>query len=177
MAGFEAGWTIELCVRDLLDQMDERIRLLCHPQLSHSLVGSSDDGEAVPSASGDKSGEAVVCARPDVALATACLGLTTPIALEYPDDAQEHFLVQLLLPPAYMSPPWVRLTLACQELQRALAPWAQRGKHRPHFAAGWAGPWIENAWAALTPGPCLAHTFGAFIPILLPWTDLWEPEM
>jgi len=97
-AGFETGWSVELCVRDLLDQMDERIRLLCNPS-PRVLAGSEDPSAGqVPSPAGDKPGEGgPVCRRPDVALAAACLGLTTPgIALDYPDDAEEHFLVRQL---------------------------------------------------------------------------------
>ena len=102
---------------------------------------------------------------------------------------------------------------------QALRPWSSlRPGHRPHHAAGFGGPWIENAWCAsaysnddspasslgrasaakplrswevisgVASGSwrsswsppqrtlCLREMFGPFIPVLLPWTDLWEPE-
>ena len=62
---------------------------------------------------------------PDVASASACLRLTTPrVRLAYPADAEAHF----------------------GEVQRALAPWAQKKGHRPHSAAKYHGPWVENVW-------------------------------
>ena len=64
----------------------------------------------------------------------------------------------------------------------ALAPWSQRRLgHRPHAYSGFEGPWIENEWVAQAEagafGGCLAADFGPFVPILLPWTDLWEPTL
>jgi len=103
---------------------------------------------------------------PDIARGAACLALTTPgieARMKYPLDAEEHFL----------------------QIERALARWKQKAKHQPHRAAGFEGPWIENAWASHF-GPlmydtektgeapkCLRDVFGPFVPILLPWVDRW----
>jgi hypothetical protein len=51
-----------------------------------------------------------------------------------------------------------------------------------HGAAGYNGPWIENVWIrnfsaraeeARTAGRPLSSVFGPYIPILVPFTDLW----
>jgi len=70
-------------------------------------------------------------APPNISAPGACLGLTNPVIgqrLAYPADAEAHFL----------------------EVERALARWKQKpgGQHKPHRAAGYAGPWIENHWIA-----------------------------
>ena len=102
--------------------------------------------------------------KTDVNLTSAlsCLHLTTPsLTLEYPSDAQAHF----------------------HEIRMALAPWAQHEKHVMHEAAGYQGPWIENHWIshfeklyddrAARGEACLSDLFGPFIPIFVPWVDLW----
>ena len=79
--------------------------------------------------------------------------------LAYPADAEEHF----------------------EELRAALAPFSQYPGFRSHVAAGCGGPWIENAfigafeamWNARPEGACLMDFFGPFIPLFVPWTDLW----
>jgi len=102
---------------------------------------------------------------PELSVASACLGLTSPgIALSYPDDAEQHFL----------------------DIERELLPWSQGQKgHRVHQAAMYGGPWLENHFVetftarmhdARVQGRRLSTVFGPFIPLLLPWTDLWEPE-
>ena len=104
---------------------------------------------------------------PDIQGGAECLGLTpklSPENLSYPVDAEEHFF----------------------EIEMALARWKQKGVHRPHRAAGYGGPWIENIWIrhfedkmfgaaarASGPPPCLRSVFGPFVPILLPWVDRW----
>jgi hypothetical protein len=99
---------------------------------------------------------------PDVEGGLDCLGLTKPkpsAALAYPRDAEEHFL----------------------EIEKALARWKQKDVHRPHRAAGFGGPWVENIWIqhfedklyGSGKKQCLRSVFGPFIPILLPWVDRW----
>ena len=105
---------------------------------------------------------------PDVEGAAACLGLTDHSLglrgrFNYPADAESHFL----------------------EIERTLARFKQKEVHRPHRAAGFGGPWIENYFIShfenLVYGKtkrgkmkgCLRDTFGPFIPIFLPWVDRW----
>ena len=103
---------------------------------------------------------------PDMAGANSCLGLSTRLpSFSYPVDAEEHFL----------------------EVEDALAKYKQKSKHRPHRAASYGGPWLENLWIShfeamvfnSTKGnlagerTCLRQLFGPFIPILIPWTDRW----
>ncbi len=63
-------------------------------------------------------------------------------------------------------------------MKRALAPFVEGRGFAPHEGAGYRGPWIENHWAswARSRTGCLADSFGPYIPLILPWTDLWEPE-
>ena len=94
---------------------------------------------------------------PDLSAALSCLRLTTPdLQLSYPEDADAHF----------------------EQLQQALAPWLQS---TPHKYAGHSGPWIENVWKfhfenmllQRSNGTRLHGIFGAYVPLLIPWTDLW----
>lgn len=95
--------------------------------------------------------------------ALVCLRRSTPALrnLSYPADAWRHY----------------------DEVHAALAPWLQSapGFH-PHGAAGYGGPWLENVWithfeakakAARAAGAPLSAVFGPYIPILVPFTDLW----
>ena len=70
------------------------------------------------------------------------------------------------------------------ELRLALAPWAQHAAHVPHKAADYAGPWIENHFIGKFEGMydtsssssnrnCLSDLFGSYIPLFVPWVDLW----
>ena len=92
----------------------------------------------------------------------SCLRLTTPaLQLAYPLDAEAHY----------------------EEIRQRLAPWRQdRPGFRPHGAAGYGGPWLENEWisgferqwaAAKARGQPLQSVFGPWIPLLIPWTSLW----
>tara|TARA_B110001452_G_scaffold256792_1_gene250454 strand:- start:233 stop:1387 length:1155 start_codon:yes stop_codon:yes gene_type:complete len=94
--------------------------------------------------------------------ALRCLRLTTPtLHLRYPLDAEAHY----------------------EEIRTALAPWRQDAPgFQRHSAAGYNGPWLENAWishfeqrwkVAHARGQPLHSVFGSLIPIMLPWTDLW----
>lgn len=74
----------------------------------------------------------------------------------YPDDADAHF----------------------DEIHESFRQFDER----PHKAAGYSGPWIENVWintfgkklaANRRAGKPLSATFGPFVPLLVPWTDLW----
>lgn len=150
-------WSVDLCVADLLDQFDERIRDICsqHPPppppppppvaeassaetAYHSTASaerragvgkpSSGGGGAVEPGgpyfgapwSSETTGGGVDCKPllddeeashgdgepgPDLAVASACLGLTSPsLVLAYPADAEAHFAVraqQAPLPPAF----------------------------------------------------------------------------
>ena len=92
-----------------------------------------------------------------------CLRLTTPElqTLKYPKDAEEHF----------------------EALHKVLTPWLEFPGLKyclNHFC----GPWIENQWMAAgfmsqnrsgkKSRKRLAEDFGPFIPILMPWTDLFN---
>jgi hypothetical protein len=60
------------------------------------------------------------------------------------------------------------------EIHNALEKWTKGSK--PHRAAKYAGPWIENYWIEhfqVTNSSCLSETFGPFVPLLIPWVDLW----
>eukprot|EP00667_Euglena_gracilis_P017364 EG_transcript_18288 len=98
----------------------------------------------------------------------ACLRRTTPsLELRYPDDAEEHF----------------------RHIHDVMHRWAQPPGHRPHDAADFHGPWVENLWidqarrlnssrfrrprfGKWTPQP-LSAVFGPFIPLLFTWVDSW----
>jgi len=52
----------------------------------------------------------------------------------------------------------------------------------PHHAAGYSGPWIENFWISefkkklsmnRRAGKKLKDIFGPFIPLFIPWVDIW----
>ena len=140
-------------------------------------------------------------AAPNMALATECLRLTTPgLALEYPHDAEEHFeeLQRTLAPWNH----WQQQ----QEMRRnsrngnSSSRRSNDGGHyarpypfRYHGDSTYAGPWIENLWIKYFTPPWrlssqhqkgrrsrsrrkLRDIFGPFIPIFLPFTDLWEPN-
>ena len=87
-----------------------------------------------------------------------CLRQTKPNLpnLTYPDDAYEHFL----------------------QIHEGLKEWMQGPSHQPHDAANYSGPWIENRWIShfqnqLESTNNLQDVFGPYIPILIPWTDVW----
>jgi len=106
-----------------------------------------------------RSGRASALMRP----ALACLRRSSPGLrnLSYPSDAWRHF----------------------DEVHAALAPWLQSAPgFRPHGAAGYGGPWLENVWishfqaeahAARAARKELSAVFGPYIPILVPFTDQW----
>ncbi len=98
----------------------------------------------------------------DLTVAESCLKLTSPnIQLVYPDDAEEHF----------------------EEIHIALAMFLQDENHKIHSAANFKGPWLENVWISHfeelyygdngPSSPCLFEIFGPFVPIFIPWVDLW----
>ncbi|KAJ1456137.1 hypothetical protein M885DRAFT_518142 [Pelagophyceae sp. CCMP2097] len=88
-----------------------------------------------------------------------CLAKTRAVAgLAYPSDAEKHF----------------------DEVHRALAPWISASY--PHTHGGYSGPWLENHWighfgaaaaASRKRGGKLRDVFGEYIPLLVPWVDLW----
>eukprot|EP00930_Biecheleria_cincta_P059449 TRINITY_DN45184_c0_g1_i1.p1 TRINITY_DN45184_c0_g1~~TRINITY_DN45184_c0_g1_i1.p1 ORF type:complete len:563 (-),score=77.26 TRINITY_DN45184_c0_g1_i1:155-1843(-) len=96
---------------------------------------------------------------PNIEQALACLRMTTPSLGDfvYPSDAEAHFL----------------------EVNRSASKHLKR--HKYHCAAGYCGPWVENYWihyfSALWnnrgPGTRLHDIFGPYIPILVPWVDVW----
>jgi hypothetical protein len=180
---FDSNWTTTSCVAWLLDQFEERTRLLCNKTfdgiedavLEEAVLELQEDVEALrPNDDcaidmiATKNGSMITLpaiSPPNLTLAGACLELTTPgIVLQYPDDAEAHFA----------------------ELQTGLAPFSQFKRfprHRYHYAAGYRGPWLENVFITdITTRSRKIAAFqlrdvtGPFIPILLPWTDLWEPE-
>jgi hypothetical protein len=77
--------------------------------------------------------------------------------LPYPKDAFQHF----------------------QEIHQRLDKWAQHANHKPHHAAKYEGPWIENTWIShfqkelQSKNNSLSDVFGPYIPIFIPWTDIW----
>ena len=94
-----------------------------------------------------------------LARAHSCFRKSHPyLTLRYPGDAESHF----------------------DEIRRALRQYSNSS--RPHaFGATFSGPWVENVWiqncsdrwSNRTQGDTLRQYFGPYIPILLPWTDLW----
>jgi hypothetical protein len=96
------------------------------------------------------------CSVPDLSIALSCLHQSTPnLKLSYPNDAKEHFL----------------------EIHQALRRWTDKSK--PHCHARFCGPWIENHWIdrfynlTRDEASCLSDSFGPFVPLLIPWVDLW----
>lgn len=82
-----------------------------------------------------------------------CLGLEN---ITYPDDAYEHY----------------------QEIHRLLHEHTNHTK--PHRAAGYRGPWIENYWidhfkeaASHLDHLNFSSMFGPYIPLFVPWVDIW----
>jgi hypothetical protein len=100
----------------------------------------------------------------DISNGLACLNRGNPsmnLTLRYPDDAYIHFL----------------------EIHVALKEWINRFAY--HCApksvrkGRYCGPWIENHWikhfneTAFDSSLHLADTFGPYIPLLIPWVDIW----
>jgi hypothetical protein len=74
----------------------------------------------------------------------------------YPQDAVAHFV----------------------DLHVSLAAWGQHSQHIMRGAANYTGPWLENVWIDHFLGKALqendlADTFGEYIPLFIPWVDLW----
>jgi hypothetical protein len=96
---------------------------------------------------------------PSMKRALECLRQTKPELpdLSYPKDAFQHF----------------------QEIHQRLDKWAQHADHKPHRAAAYKGPWIENIWIShfqkelQSKNNSLSDVFGPYIPIFIPWTDIW----
>ena len=96
---------------------------------------------------------------PSMKRALECLRQTKPELpdLSYPKDAFQHF----------------------QEIHQRLDKWAQHADHKPHHAADYEGPWIENTWIShfqkelQSKNNSLSDVFGPYIPIFIPWTDIW----
>jgi hypothetical protein len=92
---------------------------------------------------------------PSMDAAMHCLRQSTPdmANLTYPPNPLEHVA----------------------RIHHLLQKWTNHS--RPHCAAGYCGPWLENEWISkFTPhisDACLSETFGPYIPLLIPWTDLW----
>lgn len=90
--------------------------------------------------------------------ASDCLRRTTPDlpALEYPDDAEEHFV----------------------RLHRALGRWTAQAL--PFEWDGFRGPWLEDQWISRMwtayrsrpPNATLRAVFGPYIPLLVPWNAI-----
>lgn len=100
---------------------------------------------------------------PSIKQPLSCLHQTTPnLTLAYPTDAEQHF----------------------NEIHIAMSQWAQHPAHKIHCVRGYAGPWIENYWArhflelyhSLPLDRCLSDIFGPYIPILIPFVDIWFPK-
>jgi hypothetical protein len=106
----------------------------------------------------------------DMTAALECLQRTSKLLsselFHYPSDAVEHF----------------------HTIRLQLAPWAQHeGHHIPHTGPGYSGPWIENYWITYFEQQLLQTSdtsdstsldihslFGPYIPLLIPWTDIWH---
>jgi hypothetical protein len=93
-----------------------------------------------------------------------CLKKTTPgLTVSYPSDANAHFTE---IHDAFAA-----------EMEKAGEP-LHEFKAKQRCAAGYCGPWIENHWIdrfqqLAGKDANLSSTFGPFIPLLLPWTDIW----
>jgi len=94
----------------------------------------------------------------EIDVALNCLRKTdSTLQLEYPRDAESHF----------------------NEIRRLLFSWSQHEGHKMHSAAGYSGPWIENHWISTfetlydESDSCLSDHFGPFVPIFIPWVDIW----
>eukprot|EP00039_Didymoeca_costata_P004294 m.72460 g.72460 ORF g.72460 m.72460 type:complete len:693 (+) comp12331_c0_seq1:138-2216(+) len=92
----------------------------------------------------------------DMDLAHACLRMTHhDINLEYPSDARQHF----------------------EDIHNAMKRFYEGRK--PHCGAGFCGPWMENNWISTfssgvsAPDFNFKDHFGPFIPLFIPWTDIW----
>ena len=118
-------------------------------------------------------GDAPVAGHIDMEPVLRCLRLTTPNiqTLKYPSDAEEHF----------------------EQLRKVLGPWFDpaakeniaktAGKRQYHCSEGYCGPWLENHWIehfmstwqnrGKDSTKRLAEVFGPFIPIFMPYNDLW----
>lgn len=103
----------------------------------------------------DKSG-----CQPSLRKALECLRQTKPNLpdqLCYPQDAFQHF----------------------RQIHHRLQQWAQHTDHVPFRAARYGGPWIENYWITHfqqeleSKNNYLPGVFGPYIPILIPWLDVW----
>ena len=75
---------------------------------------------------------------------------------QYPSDSFEHY----------------------SRIHQRLSTWTQQPNHRPHRAAGFDGPWIENHFIShfqplIKSKDDLIHHFGPYIPLFVPWTDHW----
>ncbi len=96
---------------------------------------------------------------PEMEKALECLRQSKPDLpdLSYPPDALEHF----------------------NHIHDRLRKWVQKPKHRPHRAVKYRGPWIENRWITHfqkeleSKNHTLSDVFGPYIPIFIPWTDIW----
>ena len=72
-----------------------------------------------------------------------------PKSLPYPDDAFEHFV----------------------EIHQRLKRYTQGPNHKPHYAAGHNGPWIENYWITYFNQQLaendndLSKVFGPYVPV------------
>jgi len=97
--------------------------------------------------------------RPSMRKALECLRHTKPELpdLSYPHDAFQHF----------------------HHIHHRLGRWVQEADHESHRKYGYEGPWIENRWISHfqqeleSNNYSLPDVFGPYIPIFIPWTDLW----
>jgi len=100
---------------------------------------------------------------PNMSVALSCLRLTTPnLTFTYPDDPFEHFL----------------------QIHATMRPWIERFPPRcwpkDESKGRFCGPWLENHWVKhfehllelSGKETCLTETFGPFIPLLVPWSDI-----
>ena len=106
-----------------------------------------------------KETSARTCPLPDISPVHSCLRQTTSnLTLHYPADVREHVL----------------------EIHSVMQGWIQNiSPHcAPRFGNGrYCGPWVENHWIEYfmnaTNSSCLSDTFGSYIPLLIPWVDIW----
>jgi hypothetical protein len=105
--------------------------------------------------------------RINMSIALACLQKATPNlqTFSYPIDAEAHMT----------------------EIHQAMDQWVRLST--PHCAINYCGPWIEHHWvnhfsrssntsssssSKIKNTVCLSDTFGAFIPLLIPWVSIWS---
>ena len=80
-----------------------------------------------------------------------------------------------LIPPPFSAPDWAAV-YHLQTLHRKMEPFVNNTPYSKY--ANYGGPWIENRWIdafwdRINHPESLAQTFRGYLPLLLPWNDIW----